>query len=31
MSKEKSGDKSKKTMATGDRAVLPEGAKTIPI
>ena len=31
MSKEKSGGKSKRTMATGDRAVLPEGAKTIPV
>jgi len=31
VSKEKPGEKSKKTMATGDRAILPEGAKTIPI
>jgi len=31
MSKEESGKKSKKAMATGDRAILPEGAKTIPI
>lgn len=31
MSSEQSEKKSKKTMATGDRAILPEGAKTIPI
>lgn len=31
MSSEKSEKKPNKTMATGDRAILPEGAKTIPI
>ena len=31
MSEEKSVDKFKKAIATGDRAVLPEGAKTISI
>lgn len=30
-SNDKSGKKSKKTMAMGDRAILPEGARTIPI